>query len=107
MSWVQQFLLAEQIGTSEASTSSRNPYRYIKAGLRLANIAGDLAKGALSECHTGTPYLDEAEQLKVEEIGALFGAMQHGWFSEEKASVKVSYIPARVGVVFLANNFRK
>lgn len=74
-----------------------------KAGLRLANMGGMLAKGGLPECHTGEIFLDEGEQLHTEEIGALYGAMQHYWFSEEKASLKVPVIPARDGVAMLAN----
>jgi DNA replicative helicase MCM subunit Mcm2 (Cdc46/Mcm family) len=73
------------------------------AGLTLSRVGEDLAVGALPRCHMGQVFVDEFDKAPAAEAGALLGSMQHGWFSVEKATLKVPVVPAKTVITALAN----
>jgi DNA replicative helicase MCM subunit Mcm2 (Cdc46/Mcm family) len=51
----------------------------------------------------GHLFIDEFDKALSEELGALLGSMQHGWFGVEKATLKAPYVPAKTVITALAN----
>ena len=73
------------------------------AGLTLARLGNRVMVGVLPACHFGAAFIDEFNLTKPEDAAAVLSTMQDGFFSVDKAFLKVPYVPAKVSIVAMAN----